>query len=56
MGVYNINNGYTVFKIIQILDTIDEYYIVAKENNGLKIYDRIVLEAAKVSENQIIFQ
>ncbi len=56
VGVYNINNGYTVFKIIQILDTIDEYYIVAKENNGLKIYDRIVLEAAKVSENQIIFQ
>ncbi len=56
MGVYNINNGYTVFKIVQILDTIDEYYIVAKENIGLKIYDRIVLEAAKVSENQIIFQ
>ncbi len=56
MGVYNINNGYTVFKIVQILDTIDEYYIVAKESNGLKIYDRIVLEAAKVSENQIIFQ
>lgn len=56
MGVYNINNGYTVFEIVQILDTIDEYYIVEKENSDLKIYDRIVLDASKVSENQIIFQ
>lgn len=56
MGVYNINNGYTVFEIINILDTIDEYYIVEKENYGLKIYDRIVLDAANVTENQIIFQ
>lgn len=56
MGVYNINNGYTVFEIIQILDTIDEYYIIEKESSGLKIYDRIVLDASKVSENQIIFQ
>ncbi len=37
MGVYNINNGYTVFEIIQILDTIDEYYIIEKESSGLKI-------------------
>ena len=56
MGVYNIINGYTVFEIDQILDTIDEYYIVEKENSGLKIYDRIVLDAANVTENQIIFQ
>lgn len=56
MGVYNINNGYTVFEIIKILDTIDEYYIIEKEANGLKIYDRIVLDAAHVTENQIIFQ
>lgn len=56
MGVYNINNGYTVFKIVQILDTIDEYYIVEKETDGLKIYDRIVLDAGNVEENQIIFQ
>lgn len=56
MGVYNINNGYTVFEIVNILDTIDEYYIVKKEQDGLKIYDRIVLNAGNVSENQIIFQ
>lgn len=56
VGVYNINNGYTVFKIINILDTLDEYYIVKNETNGLEIYDRIVLDGTKVSENQIIFQ
>lgn len=56
MGVYNINNGYTVFTIVNILDTLDEYYIVANETSGLEIYDRIVLDASKVSENQIIFQ
>ena len=50
------DSGYTVFEIIQILDTIDEYYIIEKESSGLKIYDRIVLDASKVSENQIIFQ
>ena len=56
MGVYNINNGYTVFEIVKILDTIDEYYIIEKENSGLKIYDRIVLDASNIYENQIIFQ
>lgn len=57
VGVYNINNGYTVFTRVNILDTIDEYYIVESGNHyGLNVYDRIVLDAGQVSENQIIFQ
>ena len=57
VGVYNINNGYTVFVRINILDTTDEYYIVESgDNYGLSVYDRIVLDGSKVSENQIIFQ
>lgn len=57
VGVYNINNGYTVFVRINILDTTDEYYIVESgDNYGLAIYDRIVLDGSTVSENQIIFQ
>lgn len=56
MGVYNINNGYTVFEVVTILDSVDEYHIVKIEDNGLSPYDRIVLDASKVSENQIIFQ
>lgn len=54
-GVYNINNGYTVFMRVKITDTTDEYYIVESESNyGLENYDRIVLDSSKVKENQII--
>ena len=57
MGVYNINNGYTIFIRVNILDTTDEYYIVESgDTYGLKVYDRIVLDGKQVSENQIIFQ
>lgn len=57
VGVYNINNGYTVFVRINILDTTDEYYIVESgDNYGLAVYDRIVLDGSSVAENQIIFQ
>ena len=57
VGVYNINNGYTVFVRVHILDTTDEYYIVESgDNYGLALYDRIVLDGSGVAENQIIFQ
>ena len=56
-GVYNINNGYTVFVQITILGETDEYYIVESgEKYGLSVYDHIVLDSSKVKENQIIFQ
>lgn len=56
-GVYNINNGYTMFMRIKITDTTDEYYIVESESNyGLENYDRIVLDASTVKENQIVYQ
>jgi hypothetical protein len=57
MGVYNINNGYTVFIRVNILDTMDEYYIVESgDEYGLEVYDRIVLDGSEMKENQIIFQ
>lgn len=56
-GVYNINNGYTVFVQVSILGETDEYYIVESgEKYGLNVYDHIVLDSSKVKENQIIFQ
>ena len=56
-GVYNINNGYTVFVQVTILGETDEYYIVESgEKYGLSVYDHIVLDSSKVKENQIIFQ
>ena len=57
VGVYSINNGYTVFVRVNIIETLDEYYIVESGTTfGLSQYDRIVLDGSKVSENQIIFQ
>ena len=57
VGVYNINNGYTVFVRVNILESTDEYYIVKQGDiYGLSLYDRIVLDGSTVSENQIIFQ
>lgn len=57
MGVYNINNGYTVFVIVKNMEETEEYYIVDGDDPyGLELYDRIVLDASTVEENQIIFQ
>ncbi len=57
MGVYNINNGYTMFREINILSEANDYYIVESENSyGLIIYDHIVLDGNSVKENQVVFQ
>ncbi|MCR5430359.1 MAG: hypothetical protein K6E58_03925 [Eubacterium sp.] len=56
-GVYNINNGYTKFVRVKILNSTDEYYIIkAGDVFSISIYDRIVLNADSVKENQIISQ
>ena len=55
-GVYCINTGYTVFKLVEIIDENNEY-IIAKRNvsYGISVYDRIVLDADKYSVNQLIY-
>ncbi|MBR5267304.1 MAG: hypothetical protein IKU20_03825 [Lachnospiraceae bacterium] len=57
-GVYNINRGYTAFRKIEVLNSNDEYYTVAKGTDyGLSIYDHIVLNAAAVTTNgMVIYQ
>ncbi len=56
-GVYNINRGYTVFRQVEILNSNEEYYIVAKGTSyGLSVYDHIVLDASTVTEGAIIYQ
>lgn len=55
-GVYNINQGYTIFRIINILYQNDDYCIVAKNTSyGIVLYDRIVLNADAVDEEEIIY-
>ena len=56
-GVYNINNGYTKFVRVKILNSTDEYYIIkAGDVFSVSIYDRIVLNSDDVKENQIVSQ
>lgn len=57
IGVYNINNGYCVFREIDIIAETSEYYIVKSGTNyGLLVYDHIVLDSSKVKEDQIVYQ
>lgn len=56
-GVYNINNGYAVFKQIEILSESNDYVIIDDHTDfGVTIYDHIVLKGDAVTEKQIIFQ
>ena len=52
-GVYNINKGFAVFKIINILYENKNYSIVEEKTKyGITLYDHIALEGDKVKENQ----
>lgn len=55
-GVYCINQGYAVFRRIEILDQNEEYAIVSKSTAyGLSRYDHIVRNADKVDEEEILY-
>lgn len=55
-GVYNMNKGYADFKQITVLAQNDEYSIVSSNTQyGLTVYDRIVLDATSVSNNDFIY-
>lgn len=55
-GVYNINQGYSIFRIIDILYQNDEYCIVDDNTAyGIALYDRIILNASQINEDQMIY-
>ena len=55
-GAYCINQGYTQFKKVKVLYGNEEYTIVEEGTPfGLTIYDRIVLNADAVKEDQVIY-
>lgn len=55
-GVYCINTGYTVFKVVDIIEQNNEYCIVKKDTtHGVSVYDHIILDAEKYYENQMIY-
>lgn len=56
-GVYNVNQGYTVFRQIEIISENEEYYIVSPNSPyGVSLYDHIILNSKTVEENQVIYQ
>lgn len=55
-GVYCTNQGYAVFRRIELLDQNEEYAIVSKDTSyGLSRYDHIVRNADKVNEEEILY-
>lgn len=56
-GVYNINKGYTVFRKVEVLESANGYSIIKKNTEyGLSTYDHIVLDAASVQDDQILYR
>lgn len=56
-GVYNINKGYAVFKLIKKLAGNGEFYTIEKGTKyGLSVYDHIVLDASTVTDGEVIYQ
>ena len=54
-GVYNINYGYCLFRIVKILYKNEEYSIVQSGlENGAANYDHIVVDATTVTEDAMI--
>lgn len=55
-GVYNINQGYAVFRQIEILDQNEEYCIVDQGTSyGLRAFDYIVRDGSSVNEEEILY-
>ena len=55
-GVYNINQGYAVFRQIEILDQNEEYCIVGQGTSyGLRAFDYIVRDGSSVNEEEILY-
>lgn len=55
-GVYNINQGYSVFRQIEILDQNEEYCIVDQGTSyGLRAFDYIVRDGSTVEEEEILY-
>ncbi len=55
-GAYCINQGFAVFRRIELLDQNEEYAIVSRNTSyGLSLYDHIVRNADEVDEEEILY-
>lgn len=55
-GVYNVNKGYAVFKLIDIVYESGNYCIVSSGTSyGISLYDHIALQGDSVEENKLVY-
>ena len=56
-GVYNMNNGYAVFRRIQRITDVEDYVLVRDGlGGGVALYDHIVLDVSAVSNDIILIE
>lgn len=56
LGVYNVNQGYAVFKRVEILYQDEEYCIISDATSkGLSAYDQIALDGSNAIDQAIIY-
>lgn len=54
--VYNLNKGYAVFKMVEILAENGEYTIVADDTAyGLNLYDQIAIDGSNIEDGEIFY-
>ena len=53
-GVYTANRGIAEFRIVTIIKTVDDFALIQNDEE-LNVYDNIILDSSKVTENQIIY-
>lgn len=53
-GVYTANRGIAEFRIVTIIKTVDDFALI-QNGEELNVYDNIILDSSKVTENQIIY-
>ena len=58
-GVYQINHGFCIFKpVVRLEHSLESSYVIisADSRYGIQAYDRILLNAEGVAENEIVFE
>ncbi len=54
-GVYNVNKGYAVFKLVNVISSNEEYSIVESGTSyGLSLYDRVALNGDDIADGEYV--
>ncbi|MDO5146274.1 MAG: HlyD family efflux transporter periplasmic adaptor subunit [Eubacteriales bacterium] len=54
-GVYVVNQGYAVFRAVEVIKNTEDYCIISSEQSKLELYDRVILNSETIKENQVIY-